>query len=197
MSLRLAALKAACDQVYRRAYEALTSGTPAVAEATAETALIMTALLLRDDAEVNALGWQRAASQLTNLRQRIVLDGLGTTRAMLLLVRLAGILDLPDIAGIESTDEIQQTIRAAIAVGAPRYNAGDIRGCCGIYWATQHTLLGAPVLRGIPGYSRTIAPMRELAERAIPPLPLSDDGIDALAWDLRRAFDEALQNIGG
>jgi hypothetical protein len=115
MSLRLAALKAAYDHVYRRAYEATTAGEPLLAGAMAETALTMTALLLRDDAEVSALGWQRAASELTNLQQPIVLDGLGTTRAGQLLARLAGLLDLPDIAGIERMDEVYQVIRAAIA----------------------------------------------------------------------------------
>jgi hypothetical protein len=93
-------------------------------------------------------------------------------------------------------DEMRRVISAAIAVGAPRYNAGDIRGCCRIYWTTMYTLVVAPAFRGFPGYERAMGPMQNVIERAAPAIALDTQSIDDYAWALRQAFDAALQTPG-
>jgi hypothetical protein len=107
-------------------------------------------------------------------------------------LRLAALRDLPEITMLGSLDEIHTFISGAIGIGAPRYNAGDIIGCCTVYWATMVALVSAPVFRGFPGYAKAMAPLREIVEQTPPPLPIIGQGIDEFAWQLRHALDAVL-----
>jgi hypothetical protein len=101
---------------------------------------------------------------------------------------LLTILELPDIVTIGSLNEIQAAIEGAIAVGAPRYNRGDIAGCARLYLATALTLVNAQVSRGFPGQARALDTLKKgLAETQ----ELGD--VDGRAWALRHAFDRVLK----
>jgi hypothetical protein len=65
--------------------------------------------------------------------------------------RLLTVLLLPDIAQVDSLDELRAPIEQTIALGAPAYNRGDIAGCARLYLATALTLIHAQMLRGFPG----------------------------------------------
>jgi hypothetical protein len=136
--------------------------------------------------------WVRTVRLLANDQQRLALDALDFTSLDQARTRMAALLDVPDIAALGSLGDLHHAIGAAIAVGAPRYNRGDIRGCCTIYFATMYTLVAAPVFRGISGYARALGPLRAALEMTPPPLPLDAAGIDEYAWTLRHAFDAAL-----
>jgi len=112
------------------------------------------------------------------------------------LVRFEALIDVPDVASVGSLGDVQETISAAINVGAPRYNSGDVLGCCTMYWATMQALVLAPAFRGFPGYAKALAPLRAVLETPSSPLPLNADGLDQFAWTLRRALDTTLA-IGG
>lgn len=72
-------------------------------------------------------------------------------------------------------------VRAAIERGAPRYNAGDVRGCASIYAETARALLAMPGALGeMHAYDLRDA------------LATEHQGHDALAWALRRSFDRLL-----
>ncbi|MBF6592342.1 MAG: hypothetical protein IVW57_17665 [Ktedonobacterales bacterium] len=195
MEVRLAAFKAAFDGVYHRAQALAAAGRIEAAEAAAETALRVAHALLGDETETQPVGWLRVARLITDIERPLIVDALGVSRAGQCLARLAIALDLPEVASLGNREEIGAVIGAAIAVGAPRYNSGDVRGCCAIYWATLQTLLAAPIFRGISGYARAIAPMKALAELPPPALPFDEAGIDAFAWELRHAFDATLKTL--
>ncbi|MFM8979718.1 MAG: heme-binding protein [Planctomycetia bacterium] len=72
-------------------------------------------------------------------------------------------------------------IRAAIEVGAPAYNAGDIEGCARTYADTARTLLAS---EGLLGEMHAMELANVLATR--------HEGADAQAWALRRSFDRVL-----
>lgn len=93
---------------------------------------------------------------------------------------------------VESLGEMHHVLAAAIDVGAPRYNRGDVRGCAVKYWATIQTLLAAPATRGFPGHARVLGLLRAADEPDPLPGALDERGIDDLAWRLRRAFDAVL-----
>jgi hypothetical protein len=101
---------------------------------------------------------------------------------------LQTVLELPDITNIASLEEILTCLEAAISVGAPRYNRGDIAGCARLYLATALTLVNAQVSRGFAGQARALDTLKKgLAEAQM----LSD--VDERAWTLRHAFDRVLR----
>lgn len=101
---------------------------------------------------------------------------------------LLTILELPEVVSIGSLTEVQAAIEAAIAVGAPRYNRGDIAGCARLYLATALTLVNAQISRGFPGQARALDTLKKgLAESQTLP------DVDARAWALRHAFDRVLR----
>jgi hypothetical protein len=97
---------------------------------------------------------------------------------------------------VDALEDLHEAIANAISVGAPRYNAGDIAGCCTMYWATIQAMIFAPVRRGFAGYARAMAQLKAVAETEPPPAPLDSRGVDMFAWDLRHAFDAALRVTG-
>jgi hypothetical protein len=143
-------------------------------------------------AEGTPRGWQRAAVLASDLRTRQMLDALGPTRLDELQLRAAVLLDLPAIATVDSFDQIAAVIANAINTGAPRYNAGDVIGCCVVYWGTVQTLVAAPATRGFPNYARALGQLRAVADAEPPLYPLDATAIDNYAWALRQAFDAVL-----
>lgn len=137
-------------------------------------------------------GWQRAALLAADLRARQTLDALAPTRLGELELRAAVLLDLPAVVAVESFEQITAAIADAINIGAPRYNAGDIHGCCVVYWGTIQTLVAAPATRGFPNYARALGQLRAVADLEPPPYLLDDAGVDAYAWALRQAFDSVM-----
>jgi hypothetical protein len=192
MGVQIAALKAAVVEVDARARLLQTNRQFEVAEASYATLLITINALL--EAENTPLyGWQRAAQIITNIHTRLQIDALAPSRIEELQIRLATLLDLPDLTSVSSQADITQAIAAAINVGAPRYNAGDIWGCCTIYWATMQSLVHAPATRGFAGYARVITVLRSAIEIEPSPFPLDAAGVDDFAWVLRHAFDDAVR----
>ncbi len=141
-------------------------------------------------------GWVRVAALLTNMRQRLLIDALGAAPLEQLQARVRSLLDLPEIITIEALDDIHFAIRTAISIGAPRYNSGDIQGCCTVYWATMQAILLAPAPRGFNGYARALGSLRNAIEGDPPTAPFDSQGTDDFAWELRDAFDAALRVTG-
>lgn len=191
MELQITALQTAVAEADARARQYLGQSRLDAAESGYETLLLVVAALLAADAGA-ARGWQRAALTLADMEQRILLDALAPSRLSALQLRSAALLDLPDVLTVGGITDVQAMLSAAINVGAPRYNDGDIRGCCVVYWSTAQTVLAAPALRGSPGHARALGQLRAVTDAAVPPLPLDRQGIDDLAWALRRAFDAIL-----
>lgn len=192
MGVQIAALKAAVVEIDARARLLQTNRQLTAAEASYDTLLITINTLL--DAESDTLyGWQRAAQIITDTRTRLQIDALAPSHIEELQTRLATLLDLPDLTSLGSQADITQVIAAAITVGAPRYNAGDIWGCCTIYWGTMQSLVHAPATRGFGGYARVINVLRSTLESEPSPFPFDAAGVDDFAWVLRRAFDDAVR----
>lgn len=137
-------------------------------------------------------GWQRAALLAADLRARQTLDALAPTRLNELELRAEVLLDLPAVVAVESFEQITAIIADTINAGAPRYNAGDIHGCCAVYWGAIQTLVAAPATRGFPNYARALGQLRAVADIEAPPYLLDDAGVDEYAWTLRHAFDAVL-----
>ena len=195
MEMRIKALKAAIAEVSARAARLETEGQSGRAEEVYATLLqVLNALFA--NSEEQGHGWARVVLPLTDLSRRLALDALAPQRLGQLQARADTLFDLPDITQIGSLSDVHEAIAAAIGVGAPRYNSGDIRGCCTMYWAVGQTLLAAQAVRGFPGYARALAPIRQVHETEPPLRPLDPAGVDAYAWTLRHAFDAAL-NVAG
>lgn len=191
MEIRITALKAAVAEADTRARAFLARNRLDAAESTYETLLVVVRALLSPNADL-LHGWQRIAYLLSDTYQRILLDALAPSRMGELQIRAAALLDLPDLLAVASPEAIADAIAAAITIGAPRYNAGDVRGCCIVYWATAQTLVAAPATRGFPGHARALGHLRAALEMPPPAMPFGADGVDALAWALRDAFDAIL-----
>jgi hypothetical protein len=101
---------------------------------------------------------------------------------------LLTVLELPDITSLASLEGILAPIEAAISVGAPRYNRGDIAGCARLYYATALTLTLAQANRGFPGQARALDTLKKGLTEAQTALD-----VDARAWALRHAFDRVLR----
>ncbi len=101
---------------------------------------------------------------------------------------LLTLLELPEIVAVGALGEVQKAIEDAIAVGAPRYNRGDIAGCARLYHATALTLVNAQISRGFPGQARALDTLKKgLAEAQ------TLANVDDRAWALRHAFDRVLK----
>ena len=128
-------------------------------------------------------------SLLSPQRTRPLVETIGTAPALAdLQESLVTVLELPDITSLASLEEVLAPIEAAISVGAPRYNRGDIAGCARLYLATALTLTLAQVSRGFAGQARALDTVKKgLAEAQSLP------DVDARAWALRHAFDRVLR----
>jgi len=174
----------------------LARATPYASEPIYETALSTLYTLLTAQDEPMPPGWLRAVLPLCDTRRRLGIDALGASRLEQLQTRMATLLDVPPLENVGGFADIQNIIAAAINVGAPRYNVGDIAGCCTKYWATMTALAGAPAVRGFTGYARIIAQFKAVVEAEPPAAPYDAHGVDAFAWELRHAFDNALRIAG-
>lgn len=189
MGVRLAAIQASVATTWT--YIQSSQVAPQVAVGISLAALdSLHALLASDDEQI--YGWWRAAVQLSDPNHALLLDTLGASQREQCQLRLAALRDLPEVTSVSSIDDLHRVISGAINVGAPRYNAGDIVGCCTVYWATMTALLLAPVFRGFPGHAKAIGQLREIVEQTPPPVPLVGQGIDDFAWQLRHALDAVL-----
>lgn len=137
-------------------------------------------------------GWQKAAMLATDLRSRQVLDALAPSRLEALQLRASALLDLPELLVLQSLDDMQLASATAINLGAPRYNDGDVLGCCLAYWATIQSVVAAPAARGFPHYARALGALRQVAEIEPPVFTLDAAAADEYAWTLRRALDAVL-----
>jgi hypothetical protein len=195
MPFQLASAQTAATEAQTRSRALLDVGQVSGAEMVYETLLATLDLTLRQESEAQPAS-QRTLLMVTSASRRLPIDSLNQARIDQLATRVGAILDIPDVTTLGSMDEMRRVISAAISVGAPRYNAGDIRGCCRIYWATMHTLVVAPAFRGFPAYERAIGYMRDAIAREAPMVTMDIAGIDEYAWLLRRAFDAVLQTPG-
>jgi hypothetical protein len=195
MPFRLASAQTAATEAQTRARALLDLGEVSGAEMVYETLLATLDLLLRFDNDAQPAS-ERTLLMITGANQRLPIDALFPTRLDQLATRVGAISDIPELTTLGSMDELRRVISAAISVGAARYNAGDIRGCCRIYWTTMHTLVVAPAFRGFLGYERAMGPMQNMIEHVAPSIALDTQSIDDYAWGLRQAFDTALQTPG-
>ena len=152
-----------------------------------ETTLTALRLAMGDDDPQPA--WERVALTLSDSRQRLLIDALDPTPLEELRRRLDCIAELPEVIGFSAIEDIYALISAAINVGAPRYNRGDVRGCAALYWTTINLLAETPAVRGFPGYAKTEAQVRRILELPIPDGPFTPAATDAFAWELRHALD--------
>lgn len=152
-----------------------------------ETALEAVRLVSADDDPQPA--WERVAAMLSDTSRRLVIDALEITPIEQMRRRLRCIADMPEVTGFGSLQDVYALIGAAINVGAPRYNSGDVRGCASLYWITAQLIAEAPATRGIPGYARAIAQIKPMIEWEAPAGPFTPAAIDAFAWELRHALD--------
>ena len=193
MAVRLGAIQASVATTWT--YIQSSQMSPQAATGISMAALYsLHALLQADDEQVQ--GWWRAALLLSDPNHRILLDTLGAIQLEQCQLRLSALRDLPEVNTITSLEDIHAFINGAIGTGAPRYNAGDIIGCCSVYWATMMSLVSAPVFRGFHGHARAMAPLREIVEQAPPPLPMIAHNADDFAWQLRHALDAVLSLRG-
>jgi hypothetical protein len=191
MVVEIAALKTAVIEADARARVWLSQGRLDAVEGGYETLLTTLNALLGVDEE-RLRGWQRTALVLTDLRRRLKVDALAAGRGPELQMRAAALLDLPDLLDVGGMRDIYDALGAAITVGAPRYNAADVRGCCRLYWSTIHAVISAPATRGFTGHARALGVLRPVVESDPPALPLDAAGMDEFAWVMRRAMDATL-----
>jgi hypothetical protein len=195
MPFRLASVQTAATEAQTRARALMEMGQVAGAEMVYETLLATLDLTLRQESDAQPAS-ERTLLMVTGAGRRLPIDALHSARGDQLATRVGAILDIPEVTALGSMDEMRRVISAAISIGAPRYNAGDIRGCCRVYWAAMYTLVVAPAFRGFPGYERAIAYLSKVIERQPPMAALDAQSIDDYAWTLRQAFDAALQTPG-
>jgi len=195
--LPLATLKAMLTDADQRARAYEGAGRMEAATATYDTFLRLLYTLLADDPAPRQ-GWRSVALRLADERQRLPIDGLVAAQLDLCHLRITALSGLPPILSLKQIGEVAATLTAAISWGAPAYNAGAIRECGAIYWATQQTLLAAPptpTLAGWSGYAYALAPLQALVEQSPSPTPLSAAACADFAWELRRSFDATLARM--
>ncbi len=147
--------------------------------------------LLRSQAERQTDQFAAAGGALSlsgGQRSRPLVELMAPLPSNELYEHLLTILELPEVVTINSAQEMQKVLEEAIAVGAPRYNRGDIAGCARLYLATALSLVNAQFSRGFPGHARALDTLKKgLAEAQL--LTTIDDR----AWALRHAFDRVLK----
>src|SRR5437879_4649933 len=113
MGVQIAALKAAVIEIDARARLLQTNQQLTAAEASYDTLLITINTLL--DVESDSLyGWQHTAQTITDTRTRLQIDALAPSRIEELQMRIATLLDLPDLTSVSSQTDLAQAIAPAI-----------------------------------------------------------------------------------
>ncbi len=141
-------------------------------------------------------GWVRALRVLLDTSTPTALDAIADPTCTVACVRLTAALALPALTTLLAPEQLREVINAAIASGAPTYNAGDPRGCGIIYWATALTIVDAPATRGFAGQARALRPLRQAVDDALPPFGSDPQAVDDFAWRMRHALDAALEAVG-
>lgn len=185
--MRIIMVKQIIRDADERARTLRRGGQPEAQMPVYETALAAIRLVAADDDLQPA--WERLVMMLCDTQKRLVIDALDVTPLEQIRRRLLCIDDIPEVTGFGSLQDIHALIAAAINVGAPRYNSGDIRGCAALYWTTARLITDAPAMRGIPGYARAIAQIKPVIDIEPPAGPFTPAAIDAFAWELRHALD--------
>jgi hypothetical protein len=137
-------------------------------------------------------GWLRALCILLDLATPQMLDAIALPDQSLGTVRMAAAMSIPPLTSITGAEDIRAQLQAAIQVGAPAFNRGDVQQCIIIYWTTILTIVAAPTPAGFPKMARSLRPLREIIET-----PLVNGGATPSAfmegsWRLRHAIDAAL-----
>ncbi len=158
-----------------------------------ETALATLRLAIGDDETQPS--WERVVALLCDIRQRVMLDALDSSPLEQARRRVACIAEMPEVVGFNSMQDIVNLIAAAVNVGAPRYNSGDVRGCAALYWTTIHLIVETPAIRGFAGYARATAQLKPVIDLEPPAGSFTAAATDAFAWELRHALD-AVTRVG-
>jgi len=158
-----------------------------------ETALAALRLAISDDETQPS--WERIVALLCDTRQRLILDALDGTPLEQARRRVACIAEMPEVVGFTAMQDIVNLIGAAVNVGAPRYNSGDVRGCAALYWTTIHLIVETPAIRGFAGYARATAQLKPVLDLEPPAGAFTPAATDAFAWELRHALD-AVARVG-
>ena len=145
-------------------------------------------------------GWFPALRLLLDPIAPLAIDMLQSPLWPLVSMRVEGIIFMPEIAEVATVDGIRQAIEAAIDLGAPAYNSGDMRTCAMQYWITAFTLAHAPVdLTSGPvgprAMIRILQPLRQATTER--PVAIGNDlrAIGDFAWLLRHSFNASLAVI--
>jgi hypothetical protein len=139
-------------------------------------------------------GWERVTQLLADRRERLPIDALDSLPFDQARRHLGLIAEMPEVTGIATHQELVDLIGEAINRGAPRYNAGDARGCAALYWVFARLIYETPATRGFPGYARLQAQLKPLAEASAAPERMSDSEAESWAWELRYALDDAARS---
>ena len=87
-------------------------------------------------------------------------------------------------APASNLEQLKSRISRAISIGAPAYNAGDVKGCADTYAETAQN-----IANDLPGHLRT--KLKECLEEVEDGKTNAND--DARAWALRRQFDAIME----
>lgn len=158
-----------------------------------ETALYLLVESIHDsDAD---FAWIRAMRKIIDLTQPLPCDTFAIEVMPLSAIRLEMLNNIPAIESIERPEHIDETIRMAIASGAPIYNRGDALRCTLLYWTVAQTLVSAPLTRGFAGQSRIINGLRKAVDAQPVRASTRAGTIDNYAWALRHALDSSLHAV--
>lgn len=195
MEIQLEALKVSVRTVHAHAMVLAADGRPDEGEVAYATLFQVVSALFADPPD-EVSGWPRVVPVLTRLSVRLGLDALAASRLGQMQVRAATLLDLPKVTTLATMADIGDVIDRALATGKQREASGDIRGCCTVYWAAGQALLAAHVTRGIPGYTKALAPIRQVHEAEPPTRTLDPGGLRFYARTLQLAFGAAVPVAG-
>jgi hypothetical protein len=191
--VRLAELKAAVSEARQQAASLPGHGPDG---AVAELYTTLFADLHAQVTSASAPGWPQVVLLVTELANRLPLDALEKQYARQLQVRAAALLDLPDVTYLTTLEDLRAPMRADLEISRVRRDAGDMRGCCTVHWATGRTLLAAQVARAFPGYAKAMHPIRQAFEVEPPKRVLDEKGASFYAFTMRLAFEQALAVMG-
>lgn len=137
-------------------------------------------------------GWLRAARLVLDVATTAQIDALVAPAWSRAAVRIATLVMVPDVEQLASLAMAHSLIDAAIQIGAPAFNAGDVRGCVTVYWATALTLVEAPLSQRNLRLTQALTPLRQAITAPQAAIGADERALRDYAWMLRHAFDEVL-----